>query len=423
MWLLSIACVRDVEVVEEPAPMPTIAGETVGDAAEPRPTEEEDPDPPVVIDTGEAPPDHEDADDAGDVLYGDEIVELHLAIDGVAMAELEEDTDDEVPVALTWEGQVWRKVGLQLKGSRSFRDLDDKAAFKIDFGQYAEGDTFRGVRHLTLNNMVQDGTMTREHTYYWLCRQLGIPAPRHGYARVFVNGELWGLYGIVETMDEDYVDATWPDDARGNLYEGEGADLTWARDWYDVQYDGGGAPTGDDIAELVDALESAGPSQHLAVLDDRFDRERLFLFLANDAMTGNGDGYVYNHHNYLVYHAPEADRWHLSPWGTDQSFRYDIDVHTGQAGKPVIGALLTECMADAACTAAYDAALSTVADTWDRVDAEAFARDTWDRIEADCDDDPRREDPCDPSPLFDFLRGRADAVRAQVSGALGGAGG
>jgi spore coat protein CotH len=416
-WAWGIACTQDVAVTDDDAPATAaprdLDEEGVGDAP---PPVVDDTEPPPVEDTGEPPPLHEEADDGDDILYGDDVVELHLEIDGVSLAGLEEDPEDDQPARVIWEGQVWEDVGVRLKGSWSFRDMDGKAAFKIDFGDHIEGQTFRGVRHVTLNNMVQDDTMLHEHVFYWLCHQLGIPAPRHGYARVYVNDELFGLYGIVETMDEDYLARAWPDDPDGNLYEAVGADLTWDRSWLRLEVSGGEAPVEDDLGELIDALETAPPTDHLAALAAQFDTGGLFRYLAQDAASGNFDGYVYGRNNYLVYHAPREERWYFTPWGVDQSFERYTNLTAVTGDQPVVGALVVECLQTPECTAVYADALRDVVAVWESVDAEGYARATWDRIEADCESDPRREHSCEPDFLFDFLRTRPEAVRTQLSG-------
>ena len=94
------------------------------------------------------------------------------------------------------------EVGVRLKGGLgSFRGLEGKAAFKVKVDEYVDGQTFFGLEKLTLNNMVQDPSMVHETLAYELFRSLGVPASRTGYAFVRVNGESFGLYLNVETLD------------------------------------------------------------------------------------------------------------------------------------------------------------------------------------------------------------------------------
>ncbi|MFZ5476946.1 MAG: CotH kinase family protein [Myxococcota bacterium] len=382
---------------------PTITPATLPPGFEPEPVEGDD----AV--TGDPGP----WDPSGDFLYDDTVVhEFSITLDDDAIDDLYGDPATDVAADFTFEGATWHDVGLKLKGSWSFRTLSGKAAFKIDFGELVPGLRFRGVRRLTLNNMLQDRSMLHEHVVYWLAANLGIPAPRHAYARVYVNGELFGLYGVVESMDEQFVARAYAHDPGGNLYEGSGDDFTYARNHYEVEEPGEPEPY-DELDDLVEALERASGDELLDVYAARFDRDALFRYLALDAVAGHGDGYVFNHHNYMVYRAPLTDRWWVSPWGTDQTFEKDTHVH-GTTELPVDGALVYRCLADDACEAVYDEAIRAMADHWEAVDVVGYARDTFARIEADCEADPRRESSCEAEDLFDFLAERPDRVRSQV---------
>ena len=84
-------------------------------------------------------------------------------------------------------------VGVRLKGGVfGFRSLAGKAAFKLKFNHSVAGQRFQGLKRLTLNSMVQDGSMVHETLAYTAFRAMGVPAPRTGYAFVRVNGEDYG---------------------------------------------------------------------------------------------------------------------------------------------------------------------------------------------------------------------------------------
>ena len=95
-------------------------------------------------------------------------------------------------------------VGIRLKGGvGSFRPLTKKAAFKVKFDEYVEGQTLLGLKKLTLNNMVQDPSMIHEtlglrgRFARRACRPRGRATPTCA-----VNGEDYGLYLDVETLDK-----------------------------------------------------------------------------------------------------------------------------------------------------------------------------------------------------------------------------
>jgi hypothetical protein len=95
---------------------------------------------------------------------------------------------------------------IRLKGSGSFRPLGQKASFKIKFGKKAP---FRGLRKMTLNNMVQDTSMIHEALSYRLFHAIGVPASRTSYAELWVNGENYGLRLNLESLDKVALEKRW----------------------------------------------------------------------------------------------------------------------------------------------------------------------------------------------------------------------
>lgn len=349
------------------------------------------------------------------LLYGGAILDVGIELDARARASLAMAPHEEVEGAFVYGGRIWR-VGVRLKGTSSLRTLDGKPSFRLDFNAIDPDGDFYGVKHVTLNNMIQDETMLREDAYYWLCAQLDVPAPRHGWARVAVDGAAYGLYGVVEAMDDQFVEAHWPDDAGGALYESSGDDLTEASCHFETKEEGEG-----DVEELVDdlaaVLAAPAPGEVLAAVDRHFDRDALFTYWALDIAGGNDDGYVFNRHNYHLYYAPVEGRWSMIPWGVDRAFEdRNVPVHGDALLYPYVGQLAIACLADAVCLAELDATLLATMDAWEDLDLVGHVEATRDFIAPDAEDDPRAEDRWEPEEMVDFAEDAPDWVRAQLGG-------
>jgi spore coat protein CotH len=337
------------------------------------------------------------------VLFEDGVVhDVHISLDEDALAALEDEPREDVHATFRLGDEpVPHLVGLHLKGQYSFRPLDEKPAFKIDFHEWEPAGRLHGVKRLALNNMVQDETMLHEHVYYWLCGQVGLRAPRHGYAHVWVNDEDYGLYGIVEALDEQFLARGWPLDAGGNLYEGAGNDFTDERgDDFELQEEG----VGETIAELVARVEATPEEQWLAMLEASFDVDALLTYFAVELFAGNPDGYPVNRNNFFVYHAPIAGRWALVPWGTDRSFG-DPDV--GARG-PVDGVLAERCLRDEACATRLEDHLRDVVDVWEASDGAGRVSEWMALVGPLCEADPRREKNCNLEHILEFLAERRE---------------
>jgi len=349
--------------------------------------------------------DDPDPPNGAELFAADTIHALSIDLSEPALASLRTAPTTEVEATLDWRGEAYT-VALRIKGSASLRGIDQKPSFKIDVHHYDPNQEIDGLERLTLNNMIQDGTLAREHTYYWFAARLGLPAPRQGYARVIVNGADYGLYSIIETMDEQLVKRAFPDDPLGNLYEASGADFTRARNWYTLEETSGVVPSPDDIDALVDEVTEATDFHFL--MRERFD-DRVLTHLALDMVAGNGDGYVFNHHNYLTYYAPFSDVWFLLPWGTDQGFT-DMVPPLGTEAEPARGQLYLRCWGDAGCAAELRARAGMVLGIWEAELGDEVER-TFALIDAAAQEDPRREKTYAPNGLRDFVAQRPDFLR------------
>lgn len=365
---------------------------------------------PPVAGPGRDGPLPEDPED-GDILYAtDAVHDIRVVLSEDAIASLRDTPDLDVPATLTWAGQDL-DVALRLKGSASARPIDGKPSFKIDVHEFDADQRVDGAKRLTLNNMVQDRTMLREHSYYWLAARLGLPAPRHAYANVWVNDVRYGLYGVVETMDEQFIARAFADDTQGNLYEGaNAADFTRENGWFVLDEIGSVFPAPDDMGLLIDTVVASRDGDRGAMLTENFDLETALTYWALDIVSGNPDGYVYNHHNYHAYHAPVAERWFLVPWGTDLSF-LQVDLPPdGNAEHPVRGELMLACQSDPACAEALNRRVGEVLAVLE-TELLDFVEPAAARIAADCQADPRREEACDPEAMWRFIAERPAFLR------------
>lgn len=350
---------------------------------------------------------------AGEWLFVPTVVhDFHIDISSDAIRDVESDPDTDVHATFTYAGRAY-DVGLHLKGNYSYRDFGGKPSMKIDFHEWIPDQTLLGVRRITLNNMIQDGSMMRDEAAYYLFRESGCPAPRHGYARVWVNGEWYGLYSLVENPDEQFLGDHFVSND-GNVYSGGyGADIAQGRaHLFELQEDSGAAGTPvpfEDLQALIDAFEAGG--DYMTLLETHFDADLLLRMWAVELVSGQDDGYVSYGNNYLLYNDPGATKWWMIPWGPDQSFDTVDGIYAGWFGR-----LAQRCQADDACMERLEPQIEHVLATWEATDFPAYMTEIQRVIVADCEADPRRERSCltNQVELLDFIEGRADVVRSQM---------
>jgi len=253
-------------------------------------------------------------------------------------------------------------VGARLKGSAgSFRPLPGKAGLKVKFDEYVDDQTFFGLEKLTLNNMVQDPSMVHETLSYSLFRALGVPAPRTGYAFVRINGDPYGVYLNLETLDAISL-PRWFASTR-HLYEGQaGLDVAPGKA-PDFEVDEGKSKKREDLEALILAADQTGGdwSDGMAAVADLTEMTRMW---AAERYVGHWDGYagtalvvgIQRPNNYYLHSEDTgtgAGVFQMLPWGTDQTWETRFGF-----GAPAGGVLFDRCIEDETCSGMFSAAVS-----------------------------------------------------------------
>ncbi len=320
-------------------------------------------------------------------------------------------------LTVTLGGEVTELVdiGVRLKGNYgSFRDLDQKAAFLLDFDRYVDDQLLDGLEKLAVNNMVQDPSMEREVLDYELFRAGGVPAPRAAHAVVTVNGEPYGLYTTVESVDNKEFLKSWFGDASGSLYEGAyGSDLL-----VDLipsfDQDNGDNIDFMDLQALVAALDAiVDPDQFVTEASKVIDLDNFLTMAATEIYLGHWDGYAWTRNNFFIYRRPSDMRWVFMPWGVDQTLQDYLDPFGGQ------GRVNQMCAASLECRKLLAAKFEAVVARVDELGLAVTAQTIADNVRPAALADPRKEYGIDSvdgqvAANIDFLTNRGNVVKAQL---------
>lgn len=310
----------------------------------------------------------------------DRIWDVEIELDPGDIAALGEEPFEYVQADVRVGGLELPDAGVRLKGTFSFHPLSGKAAFKIRTDWTRDGQTIGALRRLTLNNMWQSRGMVSEWLGYQVFAAADVPSPRCGFARVWVNGDLLGLYANVETEDEVFL-ARHYRDPTGNLYEAELTDLS-PDEIADFEQEQGEDTSRADLAQLVAAV--AAPGDDLFFGEDRLlDTGEFLSFVAGEAAIGHWDGY-WKAHNYRLYRAPDSGRWSFIPWGIDQAYERRLDPFAGA------GLVTRKCMASPRCLALYAGVARDLLGEVSALDLPARLDAAVALIDRSIDEDPRK---------------------------------
>ncbi len=339
---------------------------------------------PPTEDTGEEP-----ADDYDGIYSPTEVHLVDIELSDEAKRLLRRTPQEYVEGAVSVDGERFERVGVRLKGSGSFQDLNGKAAFKLDFNRFVPDQSFHGKGKLTLNNMLHDATQVHEVVAYAAFAAAGLPYSRVGYAWVTVNDVEYGLYSNVETADRDYMERHFGH-REGNLYEGgypyypdswNHADFTPAEAEY-FQLESGSDVQWADVHSVITAMKADDLDGELSKV---VDLDQYVRFQLVEAWTGQWDGYAFASNNYRIYFDHGGTGlMSMVPTGLDYCFTSG-ESRLARASSPLGAA----CQGDEVCRARFTAMLDETLAKVDAAELTELMRTTSAFIEPWVSRDPR----------------------------------
>lgn len=316
--------------------------------------------------------------------------EFYLTITAEARTSLAREPYEYVEATLDFEGVTYGPIGLRTKGENSWRPFNQKSSLKFDFNRYDGGpDRFYGLKGLTFQAMNEDYSMMHERVAYRIYRELGVPAVRAHHAIIYVNGELYGLFTMLDSVDDLLLERVMADPS-GSMWEqhdGEFADdyinLPTAARPTEGFFHEEGLDDRTKLQALADALKGADP---YVAADEHLSWEGFLRYWAGSALTRNFDAYPsrYAGDDCHVYLDPTLDKLTYLPHGVDETFYYDADFLS------MGGLLATTCAADPACREEFARITYEGVDRIEALEIASWARGVQAQIQPWVEADPNR---------------------------------
>lgn len=219
-----------------------------------------------------------------------------------------------IPITLTYENYTWTDTEMRIRGDGS-RYLPKKS-LKVRFN----GEPFANDREkLNFNAEYEDKSYIRAFLSSRVFRLAGQDCFNADFARLYLNGEFFGLYLRIENMDEQFLEAR-DYDPDGNLYKAtkDGACLSIYDDIVNFWEKKTGNGPKDDLAELIHQINYVSDEEYAEFCQNTLDYDAMVNIIACNMILSNQSTY---YHNYYMYHDVNGDdKWRMFPWDIDKTF-------------------------------------------------------------------------------------------------------
>ncbi len=285
-----------------------------------------------------------------DLLFDQEQLhtfEIDLPEEALAQLDADPAAEEYVEGSLTFDGETIEPIGIRYKGSvgafigctagsNPFEASGAKSCTKLSMKLKINWDDpdreFYGVRRVQLHSLNLDSSLMHERLGYWLFREMGVPAPRSTHARVVVNGEYLGVFGLTEEIDGRFTREAF-DDGSGNVYkevwpfDAAGVPRSAEEFIAGLETNEDEDPTADIITAFAADLAAAAPDERVDVLERWTDLDTLLATAVVDRAIRNDDGPIHWYcfdecapHNFYWYEDPSTLKMSLIPWDLDNAF-------------------------------------------------------------------------------------------------------
>ncbi|GAB6108074.1 CotH kinase family protein [Fusibacter bizertensis] len=267
-----------------------------------------------------------DKEDYTTLFSDDKIHEINIEIAASDWAEMLASPEDETYFSanITVDGNSVNDVGFRTKGNSSLMSVASSASerysFRIKMDKYVDDQNLLGLDEFVLNNMFSDASYMREYLSYKIMGEEGLNVPLNNYVQVKINGELYGLYLMVEVIDDSYLTRVFGDND-GNLYKQEsGSNLNYEENsmYKSSEQKNGKDESKEDLSTFIKTLNDM-PDGEKGDIESVLDVESALKYIAGNTVLENYDSYNGTFaQNYYLYN--KDGKFVVLPWDLNMSF-------------------------------------------------------------------------------------------------------
>jgi len=260
-------------------------------------------------------------------------------------------------------------VGARYKGNSSFQMGGVKKSVNLEVDFTNAVTELLGYETINLNNAAGDRTILREPIYFNVMHRYA-PSPRGSVAKLFINGDYWGLYSLAQQEDGDLVKEWFPSNdgdrwrapnvgggqggggGGGGGFSSAASALSWLgtnasryTNNYELKKTADPDRAWQRLLHAIDVLNNTEAAALRDAVEDVLAVDSWLWFLAVENIFADDDSYWNKGADYGFYFEPESGRIHpIEHDGNEAFITADVSLSpvTGASGsnRPLLAKLL-----------------------------------------------------------------------------------
>ena len=236
----------------------------------------------------------------------------------------------------SWNGNVM-DVGLRQHGGATRSPV--KPNLDVNIAHYEKTQDFLGINFFVLKANNEDASNLHELVTMKFYRMMGLPAPREAPAQLYVNGQLFGYFTIIEHEDTNFLQRDFGENG-GYLYEWEnvapyyfndlGSDPSVYGQFLDLKTNQNSSDL-TNFADMVNAINDSSDADFIAAISPYLNPAYYLEYAAIDNALANSDGILSDSsgiNNFYLYQFQNSTLYTFIPWDEDDTF--------GNAQRPIL---------------------------------------------------------------------------------------
>ena len=252
----------------------------------------------------------------------DGIMQIEITLGEAELATITDHADSEIycECDVTSGKETVKRAAIKPRGNTSHvtASSSSRYSFKLKFDKYVKGQRLNGLDELYLNNLSYDPSYVREYLAYALFSlNSGISAPLATFAKVYINGQYYGLYSAVEAVDGSFLKRTYGEND-GDLYKAGTGSAFLSDDTSTFTLERGENTSLSKISDIYNAVIFGENTE------ETVNVESILRYAAVIAVVCGQESYLgAKAENYYLYAEPDGEV-SMIPWDLKTAFGVDL---------------------------------------------------------------------------------------------------